>query len=106
MPRPPIDQAQWQPWIDHACAAVDADPGLVDVAAIHALTGRVAGRFARPMAPVSAHLYGLALGAGLSPDAAVAAIRAATDHAAALADAGAAPTPASDAGGASGGASS
>lgn len=75
MSRAPLDQALWQPWIEHVCAAVDVDPALVDVSAIHALTGQVAATFARPMAPVSAHLYGLALGAGMSPEAAVSAIR-------------------------------
>ncbi|MDO5533783.1 MAG: DUF6457 domain-containing protein [Propionibacteriaceae bacterium] len=62
MKRPPIDPAPWQPWIDHVCAAVDVDPLLVDVRAIHALTGDVAAAFTRPMAPVSAHLWGLARG--------------------------------------------
>lgn len=85
MARPPVDQALWQPWIDHVCAAVDVDPALVDVSALHALSGRVAGTFSRPMAPVAAHLYGVALGAGVAPEDAVAAIRAATDQAAATA---------------------
>ena len=41
------------PWIDHVCAAVDVDPALVDVAAIHELSGQVARDFTRPMAPVA-----------------------------------------------------
>lgn len=93
MPRAPIDQALWQPWIDHVCVAMDVDPALVDVSAIHALTGRVAGTFARPMAPVSAHLYGIALGAGMAPDAARTAIHTATDAAAKRADSAAVPIP-------------
>lgn len=60
MSRAPLNQADWQPWIDHVCAAVDVDPALVDLTAIHELTGRVAGDFTRPMAPVAAHIWGLA----------------------------------------------
>lgn len=62
--RPPIDQAVWQGWIDHVCAGVGVDPALVDVRAIHDLTGAVADAYERPMAPVSAHLWGLAIAAG------------------------------------------
>ena len=69
MSRPPIDQAPWQPWVDHVCTAVGVDPAAVDVRAIHDLTGAVAEAYERPMAPVSAHLWGLAHGAGADPDA-------------------------------------
>ncbi len=89
MARPPVDQALWQPWIDHVCAALDVDPSLVDVGVLHAVSGRVAGTFSRPMAPVAAHLYGLALGLEVAPDDAMAAIEAATDEAAARAGEGA-----------------
>lgn len=75
MTRPPVDAARWQPWIDHVCAAVGVDPAAVDVAAVHDLSGEVAAVFTRPMAPVAAHLWGLAR--GRFPDADPAALRAA-----------------------------
>lgn len=62
VPRPPLDQALWQGWIDTVCAAVGVDPESVDVAAIHDLSGQVAADFTRPMAPVAAHLAGFAHG--------------------------------------------
>lgn len=69
MPRPPIDQAAWQPWIDHVCAAVGVDRRRVDVRAIHDLAGEVAARVARPMGPVAAHLWGLAMASDRAADA-------------------------------------
>lgn len=60
--RPPVDAAAWQPWVDHVCRALDVDPAQVDVAAVHELAGEVAAAFTRPMAPVAAHLWGLASG--------------------------------------------
>ncbi len=74
MTRPPVDQALWQPWIDHVCSAMGVDPALVDARAIHDLTGEVARVGERPMAPVSAHLWGVAVGAGADADAAGAAL--------------------------------
>lgn len=62
MSRAPLNQAEWQPWIDHVCAAVGVDPATVDMAAIHALSGQVAADFTRPMAPVATHIWGLAGG--------------------------------------------
>lgn len=70
MTRPPVDQALWQPWIDHVCAAVGVDPAQVDTATLHRLSGEVATVYARPMAPVSIFLLGLATGAGMDADAA------------------------------------
>ena len=67
--RAPIDQAAWQAWIDHVCAALDIDPGLVDATAVHQLSGEVAARFTRPMAPVGAFLWGMAVGSRSVPDA-------------------------------------
>ena len=46
-------------WISAACSAVD--PGVVDVDGIHALTKEVAHHVARPMAPVSSFIWGVAL---------------------------------------------
>lgn len=58
-----LDQARWQPWIDQACAALDVGSAGVDVAAIHDLTSTIARDFVRPMAPVAAYLWGLAVAA-------------------------------------------
>lgn len=66
-PRPDVDATAWEAWITHVCAALEVDPARVDVAAVHGLTGTIASRFTRPMAPVAAHLWGLAQGA--HPDA-------------------------------------
>ena len=65
--REPEDRSQWRPFIDAACRAVDIDPALVDEDAVLALTREVAHAGARPMAPVTAFVLGLAVGA--SPDA-------------------------------------
>jgi hypothetical protein len=54
--------ADWQPWIDKACEAVGVDPALVDPQVVLGLTKTVAERFVRPMAPVAAHILGLAMG--------------------------------------------
>lgn len=64
MTRPPIDQAVWQPWIDHVCAAVGVDARRVELGAIHALAGTIAATYERPMGPVAAHLRGIAQASG------------------------------------------
>ncbi|HEX2857340.1 MAG TPA: NTP transferase domain-containing protein [Propionibacteriaceae bacterium] len=64
--REPEDRSQWRPFIDAACRAVDIDPALVDEDAVLTLTREVAHAGARPMAPVTAFVLGLAVGA--SPD--------------------------------------
>ena len=74
MTRPPIDQTRWQPWIDHVCAAVGADPTRVDTAVLHRLSGEVATVFTRPMAPVSTFLLGMAVGSGTETETAHAAL--------------------------------
>lgn len=58
-----LQSDEWDGWLAGVCRALDVDPGLVDVPLIHDLTRRVAHRYARPMAPVSAYVMGLALGA-------------------------------------------
>ncbi len=63
-----LDQAGWRPWIAHVCAAMGIDPSQVDVEEIHVLTRAVAHGLSRPMAPVSAHIWGLALGADPASD--------------------------------------
>lgn len=82
MTRPPVDQALWQPWIDHVCSAMGVDPRLIDLGAILALAGDVAKTYARPMGPVSAHLLGLARAGGADPDEAAHALIAAAAAAA------------------------
>lgn len=58
--RPDVDARAWAGWVAHVCAAVGVEPARVDIAAIHSLTGAVAAGFTRPMAPVAAHIWGLA----------------------------------------------
>lgn len=59
---------EWDPWIAQVCDRLGVDASLVDVALVHDLTKQVAHRFARPMAPVSAHIVGIALGLALAQD--------------------------------------
>lgn len=59
---------EWQPWINEACLAVGVDPALVDTDAVLALTKTVAQRFVRPMAPLAAHILGLAIASGGAAD--------------------------------------
>ena len=56
-------EQHWHDWIHDACAALDVDPGAVDVTGIHALTRDIAHDVARPMAPVGSYILGLAVGA-------------------------------------------
>ncbi len=58
----------WTPWISEVCARVGVDPALIDVPFVHDLTRQVAHRYERPMAPVSAHIVGIALGLALAAD--------------------------------------
>lgn len=57
----------WQQFVEKACHAVGVDPSLVDITAVLDITREVAHAGARPMAPVSAYLLGLA--SGMDPDA-------------------------------------
>lgn len=59
--RPPLDQPPWQPWIDEVGAAVGVATAGVRVGDVHELTQAVASGLARPMAPVSAYLWGMAV---------------------------------------------
>lgn len=61
---PAVDHRAWQPWVDAVCASVDVDPSLVDMARVQRLTRAVSRAVARPMAPVSAYLLGLAQARG------------------------------------------
>ena len=57
------DETGWQEFVNRACAALDIDPGRVDIHGVLELSREIAHAGARPMAPVSAHLWGLAAGA-------------------------------------------
>lgn len=61
---------RWADWITQLGNSLDIDETLVDVAAIHRLTGEIAARFERPMAPVGALLMGFVLAAnpGMKPE--------------------------------------
>ena len=52
----------WHLFVRQACEAVGVDPELVDINAVLDMTREVAHAGARPMAPVSAYLLGLATG--------------------------------------------
>lgn len=56
-------EQEWAPWIAKVAEALDVDASLVDVSFIHSLTQVVAHEFERPMAPVSAYIFGLGLAA-------------------------------------------
>lgn len=59
----------WQRFVDEACAAVGVDPAMVDIGAVLDMTREVAHAGARPMAPISAYILGLAVGEpGADPD--------------------------------------
>lgn len=61
------EEATWRPFVDAACEATGVDPARVDIDTILLLTREVAHAGARPMAPVTAYILGLAMGA--NPDA-------------------------------------
>lgn len=61
------DKEGWRAFVEDACARLGIDPDRVDEHAILRLSRRVAHEGARPMAPVSTYILGLALGA--DPDA-------------------------------------
>lgn len=65
--RMPEDRSAWRPFIERACASVGVDPAQVDEDAILSMTREVAHAGARPMAPVSAFILGLAVGRGGDP---------------------------------------
>jgi hypothetical protein len=54
-------------WTDEVCTALGLDPALVDRQAILDLARDVAHGVARPAAPLTTYLYGLAVGAGAGP---------------------------------------
>lgn len=58
-----LDEAPWRAWIDEVGAAVGVGTEGVRVVDVHDLTRVVARDLGRPMAPVSAYLWGLACAA-------------------------------------------
>lgn len=68
MRRAEEDRSGWRPFIDKACEAVGIDPTLVDEDAILTMTREIAHAGARPMAPVSAYILGIAVGRGGDAD--------------------------------------
>lgn len=56
------DRSEWGPFVDRVCAALGLDRDRVDIDAILDMTREIAHAGARPMAPVSAYLLGLAVG--------------------------------------------
>ncbi len=62
------DRTAWGPFVDRACRAVGVDPASVDTSAILDMTREVAHAGARPMAPVSAFILGVAVGRGGDPE--------------------------------------
>jgi len=66
---------RWQEWIDQICAAVGVDPARVPVGDVLGLAGSVSRDVVRPMAPVSAFIWGLAVSS--QPEAEPARLRAA-----------------------------
>jgi Domain of unknown function (DUF6457) len=63
-------------WTAQVCQALNLDPGLVDRDAVLDLARDVAHGVARPAAPLTAYLLGLAAGSGQSVEDATAAITA------------------------------
>ncbi len=58
----------WHTFVEQACEAVGVDPALVDINAVLDMTREVAHAGARPMAPISAYLLGLAIGLDADAD--------------------------------------
>lgn len=67
MDRKPVDEAAWQPWVQQVAASVGEEASSVPIRTIHELTSAVSHLESRPMAPVAAHIWGLAQ--RLRPDA-------------------------------------
>jgi hypothetical protein len=55
-------------WTATVCDALGIEPGSVDVTAVLDMTRDVAHEVARPAAPLTAYLAGIAVGRGAPPD--------------------------------------
>jgi hypothetical protein len=62
-------------WTEAACAELGIDPAAADVRAVLDLARDVAHNVARPAAPLTAYLVGIAVGRGEAPDRAADRIR-------------------------------
>lgn len=62
-------------WTAQACRALGLEPEVVDRTLVLDLARDVAHQVARPAAPVTAYLLGVAVGRGADPDRAAATIR-------------------------------
>ena len=62
-------------WTEAACAELGIDPAAADVRAVLDLARDVAHNVARPAAPLTAYLVGIAVGRGEPPDQAADRIR-------------------------------
>ena len=62
-------------WTEAACAELGIDPAAADVRAVLDLARDVAHNVARPAAPLTAYLVGIAVGRGEAPDRATDRIR-------------------------------
>lgn len=56
------DRSEWGPFVDRVCEALGLDRDRVDIDVILDMTREIAHAGARPMAPVSSYLLGLAVG--------------------------------------------
>jgi len=63
-------------WTETACAELGIDPAALDTRAVLALARDVAHQVARPAAPLTAYLLGIAVGRGEGPAAAAERLRA------------------------------
>lgn len=58
--RKPVDEQSWRPWVEQVANSVGMDASHVAIHPIHELSGAVSNARSRPMAPVAAHIWGLA----------------------------------------------
>lgn len=59
--RKPVDEEAWQPWVQQVADSVELDAAEVSIRDIHELTSAVSHARTRPMGPVAAHIWGLAM---------------------------------------------
>lgn len=58
----------WHEWLDQVCGAVGVDPADVPVGEVLGLAGSVSRDVVRPMAPVGAFIWGLAVASHADAD--------------------------------------
>lgn len=62
------DRSAWRPFIERACEGLGIDANKVDEDLVLDMTRVIARGGARPMAPISAYLVGVAAGRGMDPE--------------------------------------